>query len=799
MDDREIIGHSSFVRGENGAVTVFLTLVFSLVFSLTMVSLEAARSAATRAFAQMLLSAAAESVAADFYRPLFDEYHLFGLYTGTEGGSSNPGYVAEEVRSKIGDNVWGLNIQDCVTENEEQYLDPEAGIFTTQASKYEMLGAAEGVLSLLGEKIGLISGQDQSAKVLQKKLDAESKFARIDELTMELMKHVDGVNCSVGDTNGVKYKAESKFAKRLFVGSMSSQTLQMRYLEDFSQLSSRYCDAMGCLDRLYTSVCSFASEKAELERLYEQLDLTGDPDAARSIKEAINDQNKVIKPLREECKKLSSELKEACSDSELKTREALNCMERICDAQDEAIPGVGEYENIIAESEGQISEDELTGHNEALMVMKKHLGEGSSSIGINYDSARLNLERNGQILENCDYSGKLAFSDMSSDEAYSRAEEILELRAALSEISYDGLRFDYSGFAAPKEDIGTDPEFAGNLLENLENGLLNLILGDEAEVSENSIETVLLPSSRLDTMEEDIRTGADGYPSSEDPNDGAGTMSGVIGGSALDEISSVNTGEQGPTGDEAGTDHDGTDEGGNNAVNKGLTIIYLHDHFDDYTDQTEAEDTVLKYEQEYIVCGKDNDKDNLSCFLTELLLLRTVSAILYIMSDREITAKAESAAVLAVGFTGLPFLIKMIEYLILFVWAYEQAVIEVAALTMGKKIPVITCRECFCLDIRELVSFSSGMVHEKAENLTDTQQGIGYREYLMIFMMLHKHRAACYRGMDLIQENLRYEYDEDFLLSGCIDGFSVKAVFNTGFRFIGFGGYEMQVGQKMKY
>ena len=786
-------GKNRGISGENGAVTVFLTLVFSLVFSMTLVSLEAARSAAARAFSQMLTAAAAESVAADYYGPLFDEYHLFGFDTGYGEMAGDVTRLADDISSRITDNIWSLGIRECSVTDSEPYLDAEADVFTAQAAKYEMIGAAGGVLSVLGEKLGLVSKQDQSAKVLQKKLDAESRFAKLDELTLELVKHVDGVNCVITDSRGTKYKPEKRFAKRLFTGSMSAQTMRMRNLDGFTRLSSQYCDAISCLEKLSAAAVGYAQSVQNVELLTQQLAQIEDPQTAMSLQKVLGEQMKVTDKYRSECVKLSDEIKEACSDSEQKTRDALDCMERIRSARDVAAPSVGEYEDILADSTGSISEEELSRHNASLNGMKQYLKGDMTALGVSFDPARDNLEENLRLLQNSGYAIKLRFMPMGAEEAFEWADGISKLKTVLSGITYDRLCFNYACFSAKKEDTGLDPEFCAGLADSIRKGLLGLVLSDDVQISENTLPTELLPSSCAEPAADE--SGAESARTGDAYN-GAEKMSHIIGSSELDEVSDID-GESVKEAENADNTADiGSD---NKALMKALAILYMHDHFAYYTDLTLADDTVLKYEQEYIACGKDNDRDNLSDFLSRLLLLRLTSAILYVMSDTETSSKAEAAAMLTVGFTGLPYLIKAVQYLILLVWAYEQAVIEVAALTMGKKIHAVTCREEFCLDIKELVSFSSEMVREKAEKLVEPAQGIGYGEYLMIFMMLNRHGTACYRAMDLIQENLRYEYDEAFLLSNCIDRFTAKAVFMADYMFTGIGGYEVGAEHTVKY
>ena len=55
---------------------------------------------------------------------------------------------------------------------------------------------------------------------------------------------------------------------------------------------------------------------------------------------------------------------------------------------------------------------------------------------------------------------------------------------------------------------------------------------------------------------------------------------------------------------------------------------------------------------------------------------------------------------------------------------------------------------------------------------------------MMVFLLLQGERTQAARAMDVIQENIRYKYDEDFLMSNAITAFSCDAVFSAASKYL---------------
>ena len=114
-----------------------------------------------------------------------------------------------------------------------------------------------------------------------------------------------------------------------------------------------------------------------------------------------------------------------------------------------------------------------------------------------------------------------------------------------------------------------------------------------------------------------------------------------------------------------------------------LFLSYLGEHFSSYADTQkmigEAE-SVLAYEQEYILCGNTKDAINLYEVIGKLLAVRIIFNLIHVLSDAEKCTGAGEVALGLLGVTGLPVLVSILKYFLLFIWAAEAAL---AVLTAG--------------------------------------------------------------------------------------------------------------------
>ncbi len=191
--------------------------------------------------------------------------------------------------------------------------------------------------------------------------------------------------------------------------------------------------------------------------------------------------------------------------------------------------------------------------------------------------------------------------------------------------------------------------------------------------------------------------------------------------------------------------------------------LYINEYFSDFCgkDNENDKERALAYEKEYIIGGKKSDRDNLGLVANKILLMRTGMSFVYLVSDKEKSNLAYMTAAAIVGFTGMDALVRCTQYIILAGWAYEDACVDVSALLRGKKIPYLKKKENLNIEYQELLLFDKELVKKKAESI-DYRSGVGYSDFLGLFVALKKRDVCLYRCMDVIHYNMKLRHSKLF-------------------------------------
>ena len=164
-------------------------------------------------------------------------------------------------------------------------------------------------------------------------------------------------------------------------------------------------------------------------------------------------------------------------------------------------------------------------------------------------------------------------------------------------------------------------------------------------------------------------------------------------------------------------------------------------------------------ETEYVLYGKESDKENLSSAAEELLAIRTGMNLLYLLSDSEKRGEARTLALSIAGAAALTPVSIALMFLILSTWAAAQGVLDVRDLFAGEKVPLMHSRDSFYLSIGGLIEDFAGMLHTAHHG----EKGMDYRAWLRVLLTLHLCPEGEYRIMDMIQADLR-KTQADFLM-----------------------------------
>lgn len=214
---------------------------------------------------------------------------------------------------------------------------------------------------------------------------------------------------------------------------------------------------------------------------------------------------------------------------------------------------------------------------------------------------------------------------------------------------------------------------------------------------------------------------------------------------------------------------------------------YILEKCGEYTEVLDK--SLLKYQTEYIICGKDSDEKNLTGVVNRLLLLREAANVLYLLSDSEKMAEIQAISTTLSLICMLPEAESLVRYSILFAWAYVESVHDVRILLDQGRVPLMKSSSTWKTQLFQMTSFQSR--HENGE--TD-QSGMSYEDYLRVFLCLTDENSVTMRLMDIMEMDIRQTVgNENFRMDACIDCFEMLASVRSDY------GYEFTIQRKYGY
>ena len=847
----------------NGTICVFLALVILLIMSLVLVFLESASHAASKSYAQMLLKTSTGSVLGEYYGPLFAEYGILAIDSGFDTKKSDSKELERRLLRYMDDNVWDYTCEDIRVTEMKKLLDENGTEFMSQAAEYEKYAAPEDVLDEITSRLKSLGDQKTITKVMEKRMDIEDELAIIDKKTLELMKLIDGVNLTMGAKTSslLGYEIEDWFIKKMFVGENTMTGTGINNPSVYARLKDRYADIvdlsstyrsalslyagklkalssdMDKLEAMQTQIgvcnetikalqkqientakeiAALQTELANLEEnvpdddteqkgkeeyeqgiadLYADIDefneqiaenerlIADTTDIIEELNEKITERQLEIGEIADSLKKVSDYTYTLLVEVESKLIRVCDIVDEIAEKQEKVKPLIDDFESVLMTIGPVLSDDFKQELEETLDFMKAYVGYGNNKVTTtDFDAIKKTAEYDLNLLTGIDVEAYRFSGSDTYEEVTEKLGRLPKDENIFYEFSYSGFSFDYSEI----QESALENKLVAEFENNVSDGYLSLFLPDNVKLSDNSMLSELLPSLWYEVEGED-EEDLDDITDGADDKGGGELLSDADEGSGLSDIADM------------------VSDGFESLGSKLLSSMYMRHQFKSFKNRSAEGDTVLDYELEYILSGFETDKANLSAAATKIMLLRLAICTVYTLTQKDLKAQAQTLAISIMGFTGLPFLITIVKYLILFLWAAAQAVIETAAIMRGKKVPVIPNSESFCLTLAELPLFAT-LVDEKADNFAESQLYLDYDDYLLVLTLLQSEKTTAARAMDIIQENIRYKYNDDFLINNAVTSFSCTATFMAPYKYtnlLGLSGadavYEIEVSDRVSY
>ena len=205
-------------------------------------------------------------------------------------------------------------------------------------------------------------------------------------------------------------------------------------------------------------------------------------------------------------------------------------------------------------------------------------------------------------------------------------------------------------------------------------------------------------------------------------------------------------------------------------------ILYATKYFHCLTSTSKKEGT--KYEIEYLIAGKDTEKENLAAVFWKMIAIRFLTNVTCVYKDPIKQKEAMLLATSILGITGLPQVVLAAKNLLLLSLAYGESVIDVRNLSEGKKVPVVKTSSDWQLSFSNLATLNCKRKPAK--------DGMKYEDYLFLLLTLQKDKRQKYfRMMDLMEQNVKREVI-DFKLDQCDSSYKITQ--NVKLKKLGFGG-----------
>ncbi len=185
---------------------------------------------------------------------------------------------------------------------------------------------------------------------------------------------------------------------------------------------------------------------------------------------------------------------------------------------------------------------------------------------------------------------------------------------------------------------------------------------------------------------------------------------------------------------------------------------------------------------EYLIEGKENEKDCMLGIVNRMLLLRTMINYAYVNTDEQLKAESLATATAIAGATGLPPVIQAVNQTILLILAVEESLIDITALLCGYKVPLFKQHASFQMRYSEICMVSKSFLRKKAEIYKKgggviMGKAMSYMQYLGMLMALTAEKSMRERAISLIETDLRERYNQTFCIDQCIDQAKVKVVY----------------------
>lgn len=192
----------------------------------------------------------------------------------------------------------------------------------------------------------------------------------------------------------------------------------------------------------------------------------------------------------------------------------------------------------------------------------------------------------------------------------------------------------------------------------------------------------------------------------------------------------------------------------------------------------EKNNSLLKYQIEYIICGEDSDLGNLEEITDKIMIIRQGINLAYLLTDAGRQQEAEALALLISTSCLLPELKDVVKTAIIFAWSYAESLQDLRILLDGKKAATVKSDATWNVPLSHILNFTSTLSQYKSSD-----SGLGYEDYLGFFLYTMGEADILTKFMDICEMDVRItEGNGNFQVDGCIVQLKAEASVSSKFQ-----------------
>jgi hypothetical protein len=188
-------------------------MILLLILSLLCTVIEGARVDTAKVFAERSLTTAMDSVLAQYYGPLWEEYHIFGYYGGESDDIKQKASISEVLSDymsytftpdkdtpdylpKDGIELYDISVDGISVGGSTELLDYDGKLLINEAVEYMKYREIGDGMELLLNKLKLLETPGKVSYIMEEKQKVEEELVEIDKEILKLMELFDGLQTS---------------------------------------------------------------------------------------------------------------------------------------------------------------------------------------------------------------------------------------------------------------------------------------------------------------------------------------------------------------------------------------------------------------------------------------------------------------------------------------------------------------------------------------------------------------------------------------------------------------------------